>query len=211
MLPLHTLYTLQARKIVSPYKTIPSPPANTLIMSKTTITIDDLTFAPYISKAQLQDIVQRMATDIRADLAALNPVCMVVLNGAFFFASDLIKAMDIQCEIHFVKLQSYAGTSSTGAVTKTLDATVELRGRHVLIIEDIIDTGLTMSQYIPDLLSAGVAQVHLATLLTKPSALLHDVEINYCGIEIPDVFVVGYGLDYDQRGRHLQHIYKQVD
>lgn len=170
--------------------------------------IGDLTFVPYISKEEIKGIIDRLAVRIRKDYAGLDPVCLVVLNGAFFFAADLIQAMDIQCEIHFVKLSSYSGTTSTGHIRQTLDASVDIEGRDVLVIEDIIDTGLTMSTYLPQLKEDGARSVALASLLVKPSAIQHPLEIKYRGKNIPDAFVVGYGLDYNQKGRHLHHIYQ---
>lgn len=179
-------------------------------MSNTSIHIQDLQFEPYISQAEIEVMVRDMASNIRRDYAARNPIFLVVLNGAFFFAADLIKAADILCEIHFVKLSSYSGTSSTGEVRQTLDATVDIRGRDIVVIEDIIDTGLTMSHYLPQLTADGAKSVALASLLVKPSCLKHEVDITYRGRDIDNSFVVGYGLDYNEKGRHLHHIYHQV-
>ncbi|MFT4205340.1 MAG: hypoxanthine phosphoribosyltransferase [Chitinophagaceae bacterium] len=175
------------------------------------IQILDKSFVPYISKETIQTRIGEIAKDISEKYAGKKPVFLAILNGSFMFASDLFKQITIEAEISFVKLISYEGTSSSGTVKKALGLETDLDDRDVIIIEDIVDTGNTMASFIPDLEKSGAASIALATLLHKPEATVRDVKIDYCGFSIPDKFVVGYGLDYDQLGRNLPEIYQLAD
>lgn len=150
-----------------------------------------------------------MGAEIARDYAGVEPVVMVVvLKGSAIFAADLARAMGLPLEMEFVRLSSYSGTKTTGVVRALLPLADELcEGRHLLVVEDIVDTGTTLSKFLPDLLARGAASVKLAALLSKPEARRHEVKIDYLGFEIPNDFVVGYGLDYDELGRNLPEIW----
>jgi hypoxanthine phosphoribosyltransferase len=152
-----------------------------------------------------------VAERINHDMADKHPLFLAVLNGAFVFAADLMRFITIPCEISFVKLASYQGTISTGIIREVLGINEDLTDRHVIIIEDIVDTGLTMKQMIESLGTRNPASVHICTLLLKPDKLKVDLDIEYAAMEIPNDFIVGYGLDYDQEGRNLRDIYKIVE
>jgi len=176
-----------------------------------TIQILDKSFVPYIDAEKIQARIAEIAQDINQKFAGKKPVFLAILNGSFMFASDLFKRITIESEISFVKLVSYQGTSSSGTIKKALGLETQLNNRHVIIIEDIVDTGNTMASFIPDLQQSGAASITLATLLHKPEATVQNIQIDYCGFSIPDKFVVGYGLDYDQLGRNLPEIYQLAD
>lgn len=175
------------------------------------IQILDKSFVPYISSEKIQNRIAEIAQEINQKYQDKKPVFLAILNGSFMFASDLFKKITIDAEISFVKLISYQGTSSTGSVKKALGLETDLSNRHVIIIEDIVDTGHTMASFIPDLERSGASSIALATLLHKPEATTEYVKIDFCGFSIPDKFVVGYGLDYDQIGRNLPEIYQLAD
>ena len=144
-------------------------------------------------------------------MADKNPLFLAVLNGAFVFAADLMREITIPCEISFVKLASYAGTMSTGKVTEVIGINEDLTNRHVIIVEDIVDTGRTMERMLETLGTRHPASVHICTLLLKPEKLEVDLNIEYAAIEIPNEFIIGYGLDYDQQARNLRDIYTIVE
>ena len=144
------------------------------------------------------------------DMADKKPLFLAVLNGSFVFAADLMRMITIPCEISFVKLASYQGTTSTGKVTEVIGINEDLTGRHIVIVEDIVDTGLTMKRMVETLGTRNPASVHICTLLVKPEKLQVDLNIEYAAMEIPNDFIVGYGLDYDQEGRNLKDIYTVV-
>lgn len=175
-----------------------------------TIKVKDKEFKLSISAEQIAEAVERLAADINRDLKDKNPLFLVVLNGAFIFAADLYRKITIESEISFVKLASYSGTSSTSDVKELIGLNERLRGRTVVILEDIIDTGTTMQYLINKLLYLGVADVKLAALLFKPNAFRESFRIDYLGLEIPNEFIVGYGLDYDGFGRNYADIYKII-
>jgi hypoxanthine phosphoribosyltransferase len=152
-----------------------------------------------------------MAAKMNKDLKGKNPLFIIVLNGAFMFASDLLKKINIDCEITFVKLSSYVGTKSSHLVREVIGLDKPLSNRHVVVVEDIIDTGITMHDTLPKLKNLDAAEVQIATLLFKPKAFQKDFKIDYIGMEIPNDFIVGYGLDYDGLGRNLPDIYKIVE
>lgn len=171
------------------------------------ITVKDKQFKPYISSEIIAKEVRRMASEICHDLADQNPLFVVVLNGSFMFAADLLREITIPCEISFVKVASYHGTSSTGSVTELIGLTEEIGGRTVVIVEDIVDTGVTLEKLMGVLEKKNVKQIKIASALLKPDAYKKDIPVNYVGLKIPNDFVVGYGLDYDGQGRNLKDIY----
>ena len=174
------------------------------------VTIHDKTFRPYLSAAALDEAVSALATRLSADYAGREPVVVVVLTGAFMFASDLLKRMTEPCEIVFIRVTSYEGTDSTGVVQEVLGLRENIQGRHIIIVEDIVDTGTTMHHLLPTLLAKGPASVEIATLFYKPASLRHQLDLRYVALEIPNDFVVGYGLDYDGLGRNLSDVYVAV-
>ena len=175
-----------------------------------TIKVKDKTFKLSIPADELERAVNEIAQRINLDLAGANPLFLVVLNGAFIFASDLYRKITIPSEVSFVKLASYSGTSSTSEVKELIGLNESLKGRTVVIVEDIIDTGITMQYLISKLEYLGVEKVLIAALLFKPSAFRESFRIDYLGMEIPNEFIVGYGLDYDGYGRNYADIYKIV-
>jgi len=172
------------------------------------VTIHDKTFEIFLNSKTLQKAIDEMAITMAKDLYNKNPLFLVVLNGAFMFAGDLLKRFDFDCEISFVKLSSYVGTHTTSIVREIIGLDEVLHNRTVVIIEDIIDTGITMANTIPKLIKLEAKEVKLATLLFKPKAFQKDYKIDYIGMKIPNDFIVGYGLDYDGLGRNLPDIYK---
>jgi hypoxanthine phosphoribosyltransferase len=168
-------------------------------------------FTKFIEAPQIEEAVIKIANRINSDLAGKNPLFLVVLNGAFMFAADLLKKINFPCQISFVKLSSYIGTSTTSAVRELIGLDEVLSGRTVVIVEDIIDTGITMGVTVEKLKKLEAAEVHIATLLFKPDAFRMHYEIDYIGMEIPNDFIVGYGLDYDQQGRNYPDIYKIIE
>lgn len=174
---------------------------------KIMINILDKTFVPFISRETIEKRISELAAGINSDYADSCPVFIIVLNGAFLFASELVKNISLSCEINFIRLSSYSQTSSTGSVREIIGMDASIAGRDVIIIEDIVDTGLTMSQLIAKMKSMSPKSVEIATLLHKPEALKTPVDMRYVGFEIENKFVVGYGLDYDGIGRNLDAIY----
>ncbi len=171
------------------------------------VKIKDLTFKTFIPEAEIQQRVKAVAEKINRDLDGKNPLLLAVLNGSFIFAADLIRHITIPCEISFVKLASYQGTTSTGKIKEVIGLNEDLTGRTVIIVEDIVDTGYTMKQMIESLGTRHPAAVHVCSLLVKPGKLQVPLHIEYAAMEIPNDFIVGYGLDYDQQGRNLRDIY----
>ena len=178
-------------------------------MSK--VQIKDKSFEISIPEDVILSRVQEVADRINHDMAGKTPLFLAVLNGAFMFASDLMKRITIPCEISFVKLASYAGTISTGTIREIIGINEDLTDRHVIIVEDIVDTGLTMKRMMENLGTRHPASVHICTLLLKPDKLQEDLDIEYAAFKIPNEFIVGYGLDYDQQGRNLRNIYTVVE
>ena len=172
------------------------------------ITLHDKTFEIFLSQEKINKVIDKMAADIARDVRDKNPLFLVVLNGAFMFAADLLKRFDFNCEISFVKLSSYVGTQTTSVVREIIGLDEVLHDRSVIIIEDIIDTGITMSNTIPKLRKLEAKEVKLATLLFKPDAFQKEYKIDYIGMKIPNDFIVGYGLDYDGLGRNYPDIYQ---
>lgn len=171
------------------------------------VTILDKTFVTSIPEEEILKRVKSVAERINKDFEGKTPIFLAVLNGAFMFAADLMREITIPCEISFVKLASYQGTTSTGTIKEVMGINEDLSGRHVIILEDIVDTGLTMKRMIESLGTRNPASVSTCTMLLKPDKLQEDIQVDYAAIEIPNDFIVGYGLDYDQQGRNLRDIY----
>lgn len=174
------------------------------------ITIKDKTFEVSIPFSELDKAAQRVADAINKDVVGKDPLFLCVLNGAFMFAADLLKKVNIPCQITFVKVASYDGLASTHKMKSLIGLNEEVEGRTIIVVEDIIDTGFTMEQVVAMLKERGAAEVRIATLFYKPQAFQRDYPIDYIGMEIPNDFIVGYGLDYDGYGRNLPHIYSLV-
>lgn len=176
----------------------------------TRVQVRELTFEMFIEKEEIDKAVQKVADGINRDYAGKNPLLLAILNGAFIFASDLMRKITIPCEISFVKFASYAGINTTSEVKELIGVDGEFAGRHVLIVEDIVDTGITMEKLLGDLEEKNPADVKIACFCFKPDAFLKDFPIDYIGLKIPNDFIVGYGLDYNGYGRNLPDIYKIV-
>jgi adenylate kinase len=172
------------------------------------VQLHDLHFTPFISEAEINSGIEKVAAQINADFEGKTPVFLGVLNGAFLFAAELIKRFKGDCEVNFVKLSSYEGTGTTGTVESLMGLTAPLKGRDVVVIEDIIDTGNTLESIHKILIKEEVNQYKVATLFYKPESYKKDLAIDYVGIDIPNDFIVGYGLDYDGLGRNLTQVYK---
>lgn len=176
-----------------------------------TIQIKDKTFAVSIPESAILKQVQRVAEAIEHDYAGQRPLFLAVLNGAFVFAADLVRAVHLPSEITFVKLSSYEGMSSTGVVRSMIGLNTDLKGRPVIIVEDIIDSGRTMVHLLEEVAKQEPASVAICALLVKPENLEVALDVKYCCMEIPNDFIVGYGLDYDGFGRNLRDIYTVVE
>ncbi len=175
------------------------------------VKVNDKTFGLSIPEAEIRKKVKAVAQQISRDMEGKNPLLLGVLNGAFIFAADLMREMTIPCEVSFVKLASYQGTTSTGKVSEVLGINEDLTGRHIIIVEDIVDTGLTMKRMIETLGTRNPASVSVCALLVKPEKLQVELNLKYVALEIPNEFIVGYGLDYDQAGRGLRDIYTLLE
>jgi hypoxanthine phosphoribosyltransferase len=170
--------------------------------------IKDLTFRQYINKSQIQQKVRELSSRIEEDYRDRSPLFLPILNGSFMFASDLIKSIDLPCRVSFVKVSSYSGTASSGQLKSLIGLEESLFNQDILIIEDIVDTGLTLQRIVDELKSLGTRSVEVVALLRKQQAREKGVAIKYTGFEIDNEFVVGYGLDYDGLGRNLKEIYQ---
>ena len=173
-----------------------------------TIQVLDKTFEPYLKEAAIQEKITELAAQLNKDYAGKRPLFLSILNGSFLFTADLFKQITIEAEVSFIKLASYKGTSSTGNVITAIGLDINVKDRHVIILEDIIDTGKTLHHYLPQLESMQPASVKIAVLLNKKEALIYPVQIDYACFDIPNKFVVGYGLDYDGLGRNSKDIYQ---
>ncbi|MBK9734834.1 MAG: hypoxanthine phosphoribosyltransferase [Saprospiraceae bacterium] len=172
------------------------------------IKVGDLSFSKFIDAADIEIKVQEIADSIREDYHEKHPMFLVVMNGAFIFAADMIRKLDFPCELNFVRIKSYHGTETTGKVDIYMPPNLNLQNRHLIIVEDIIDTGNTMAAFIPELKLHKPASLAITSILVKPEAHLHDFITDYPGFIIPNKFVVGYGLDYDGMGRNLKDLYQ---
>lgn len=174
------------------------------------IRIHDKEFEPYLSAAEIETKIKQIAAQIDKDYAGKRPLFIAILNGSFIFAADLFKAITIEAEICFIKLASYKGTKSSGQVITAIGLDTELIDRHVIIIEDIVDTGKTLNEFLPQLKHQQPLSLKIAVLLHKPEATVYPLQIDYLGFSIPNKFVLGYGLDYDGLGRNIKEIYQLV-
>ena len=177
-------------------------------MSDSLIQVNGLHFKPYLTEEKVLERVAELGKEISEKYKGQKPLFLGVLNGAFVFAADLVRACDIECEISFIKLSSYEGLKSSGSLQTHIGLTESLEGRVVILVEDIVDTGRTMHQFLPELKKLNPAKLELATLFLKKDALEHEVPMDYIGFSIPSDFIVGYGLDYDGCGRNLRGIYQ---
>ncbi len=171
----------------------------------------DKEFEISITHDQIQDAIEKVAEKINNELSGKDVIFLGILNGAFMFASDLYKNLTFNSQISFLKLASYTGTSSSGTVKRLIGVNEDLKNKVVVIIEDIIDTGHTIDHIIKQLKGYEPAEIKIATFLFKPDAYQSDIPIDYIGMEIPNDFIIGYGLDYDGFGRNLKHIYKIIE
>jgi hypoxanthine phosphoribosyltransferase len=176
-----------------------------------TIRVHDKTFETYLPEERILEQVKVLSEQINKDYEGKRPLFIAILNGSFMFASDLFKYLTIDAEICFIKLASYKGMKSSGNVVTAIGLDQDLIGRDVVIVEDIVDTGKTLYEFLPKLQHQQPASLKIVTLLHKPEALKHPLTIDYIGFSIPDKFVVGYGLDYDGLGRNLKEIYQVID
>lgn len=176
-----------------------------------TIQVKDKTFAVSIPQEKIISEVKRVAGEISRDYAGREPVFLAVLNGSFVFAADLLREISLPCEISFVRLASYQGVSTTGEIREIMGLNIDITGRPVVIVEDIVDTGLTMAHMIETLKKHNPSSVDICTLLLKPGKLQVDLDIRYCCMQIPNDFIVGYGLDYDGFGRNTKDIYTLIE
>lgn len=168
-------------------------------------------FEPFITEAETAAAIGRVAHEIATAYRGRTPLFLGVLNGAYFFAAELLKRLDIECEITFVKVASYHGTTSSGVVTQLIGLSQPVEGRHVVVLEDIVDTGHTIEHIMEALRPQRPASIAVASLLLKPEAYKKDIPIDHVALRIPNAFVVGSGLDHDGLGRNLPGIYRIVN
>ena len=172
------------------------------------IKIKDKQFVPFISESTIQEKIKELAAQLKVDYEGKRPLLIAILNGSFMFASDLFKELKFEAEISFIKLASYKGTKSTGHVITAIGLDTDIAERHVIILEDIIDTGKTLHSFLPQLQHQQPASLKVAVLLDKPEPRQFEVPIDYKCFTIENKFVVGYGLDYDGLGRNISSIYQ---
>jgi hypoxanthine phosphoribosyltransferase len=173
-----------------------------------TIHVHDKFFVPYLSEEKIIEKVKQLAENINADYQGKRPLFISILNGSFMFSADLFKFLSIEAEICFIKLASYKGTKSSGQVITAIGLDTDIHGRDIIILEDIIDTGKTLSQFLPQVFNQQPASLKIAVLLHKPDATVYPVDIDYVCFSIPNKFVLGYGLDYNGLGRNLSQLYQ---
>ncbi|MFN3405808.1 MAG: hypoxanthine phosphoribosyltransferase [Cytophagaceae bacterium] len=172
-----------------------------------TISIQDRSFGLFLSSEQIHTKIDTLASEISTDYKDKDPVFVVVLNGAFLFASFLISRLKFPCRVSFIRVNSYKGTSSSGEIQKVFGMDEELEGEHVILVDDIVDTGLTMKEVKEEILKLKPASVEIACLVSKPESHKRAIDVRYIGFEIPNRFIVGFGLDYNGYGRNLNDIY----
>jgi hypoxanthine phosphoribosyltransferase len=175
------------------------------------IRVHDKQFEPYINASTIAGRIKEIAGELNKDYSDKKPLFIAILNGSFMFAADLYKELHIDAEVCFIKLASYKGTKSTGHVITAIGLDMDLFGRDVVIVEDIVDTGKTLSEFLPQLHHQQPASLKIVALLHKPEATVFPITIDYLGFSIPNKFVVGYGLDYDGLGRNIPEIYKLIE
>lgn len=176
------------------------------------IRVSDKDFAPFIPQEKIETEIHRIANEIKRDVADKEPLFLVMLNGAFMFAAELFKNLDMACEMAFVKYKTYEGTHSTGKANALLGLDAQqIKNRNIVIVEDIVDSGFTMNELLKDLHANGAKSIRIATMMYKPNAFQFNYKIDYIGMNIGNDFIVGYGLDYNEYGRNLKEIYKIVE
>jgi len=174
------------------------------------IQILDKKFREIIPETAVQKRIDEMARQVNSDFSGKDVVFLGILNGAFLFAADLFRRIDIHARISFVKLASYEGTSSSGTIKELIGWNEDIKNKSLIIVEDIVDTGNTLERIIDELIMRKASEIRIATLLFKPSAYTKDINLDYVGFEIPNDFVIGYGLDYDGYGRNLPSVYSLI-
>ena len=175
-----------------------------------TIQVKDREFEVFLKEEDIQKEIKRVAAEINRDYVGKEPLFLCILNGSFMFAADLLKDVNIPCNVSFVKVSSYQGTDTTGKVKELMGLQEDVEGRHIIIVEDIVDTGYTMRDVLDLLAEKKAASVQVCALLCKPDKLKVDINLKYLAMNIPNGFIVGYGLDYDGFGRNSRDIYKIV-
>lgn len=176
------------------------------------VKVHDKTFELYIPYEKIRAVIEKMADKMNTDLVDKDPLFICILNGSFMFAAELFKRIDlVETEISFVKLASYQGDRTTGKVKQLIGLSENIEGRTVIILEDIVDTGITIENILTQLAKLKPKEVKIATMLLKPDSLQKDVQLDYVGLEIPNDFIVGYGLDYNGHGRNLLDIYSVIN
>lgn len=175
------------------------------------IRLKDKEFELFIPEKEIKEAIARMAREIKTDVGDSNPLFVGILNGGFMFAAELMKEMDVRYEITFARYSSYRGLNTTGVVREIMPVQVDVKGRTLILLEDIIDTGYTMQFVMDKLRNDRATDVKLATMLFKPDSMKCDLKPDYVGLQIPSDFIVGYGLDYDGMGRGYRDIYKVTD
>ncbi len=175
------------------------------------VQIDELSFVKYIDASDIDVKIDEIADAIREDYHDKFPMFLVIMNGAFIYAADLLRKLNFPCELNFIRIKSYHGTSTTGKVDIYMPPNISFKDRHIIILEDIVDTGNTMAAFLPELEKSEPASIALSAILIKPEAHLHALEVKYPGFTIPNKFVVGYGLDYNGKGRNLKDIYQLLE
>ena len=175
------------------------------------IQVKDKRFAVSIPSERIQAEVKRVAEQINKEYEGQSPIFLAVLNGSFVFAADLLREITLPCEVSFVRLASYQGVSTTGTIREIMGLNLDITGRPIIIVEDIVDTGLTMAHMLETLKTHNPSSIDICTLLLKPGKLQVDLDIRYCCLQIPNDFIVGYGLDYDGFGRNTKDIYTLCD
>ena len=172
------------------------------------IHVQDKVFVPYLSQSEIEIAIKQLAGLINRDYADECPLFIAILNGSFMFAAELFKSISIPSEICFIKLASYKGTTSSGHIITSIGLDTEITGKHVIILEDIVDTGKTLHYFLPQLINQHPLSLKIAALLHKSSATVYDVPLDYNCFKIPDKFVIGYGLDYNGFGRNIPALYQ---
>jgi hypoxanthine phosphoribosyltransferase len=172
------------------------------------IRVHDKVFVPYLSQTEIEQAIAKLAEKISEDYTEKCPLFIPILNGSFMFAAELFKRISIPAEICFIKLASYKGTTSSGHVITSIGLDTEIKNKHVIVIEDIVDTGKTLTRFLPQLQNMQPASLKIAALLHKPEATVHEIKLDYNCFKIPNKFVVGFGLDYDGLGRNIASLYQ---
>ncbi len=192
-----------------PYLCTPKRPRrpSPTCMGHPVITLHNKAFRPYLSADEIAAAIDQLASRLNADYAGRRPLFVVVLTGGFMFAADLLKRFTGDCEIVFIRVASYEGTGSTGKVQEIMGLREDVQGRDIILVEDIVDTGTTLHHLLPTLQANHPASIEIAAMFYKPDSLRYPLTLNYMAMEIPNDFVVGYGLDYDGLGRNLPDVY----